>query len=81
MRIEQSEVLIVTPNEQMLAIPVTLTQPDRRPAVLLLIETFGLTSHIRDGGLTFFTACKLSDEIAAVASFYGMVLDEWIEAV
>jgi carboxymethylenebutenolidase len=33
------------------------------------------------GGLAFFTACKLSDEIAAVVSFYGMVLDEWIEAV
>jgi carboxymethylenebutenolidase len=33
------------------------------------------------GGLTFFTACKFSDQIAAAAPFYGMVLDEWIEAV
>jgi carboxymethylenebutenolidase len=43
MRIEQSEVVIATPDGQMLAIPVTLTQIDRRPAVLLLMEAFGLT--------------------------------------
>ena len=48
MRIEQSEVLTATPDGQMPAIPVTLTQPDRRPAVLLLMEAFRLTSHIRD---------------------------------
>lgn len=33
------------------------------------------------GGLAFLTACKLSDEIAAASPFYGMVLDEWIDAV
>jgi carboxymethylenebutenolidase len=159
MRIEQREVLIATPDGQMPTVLVIPNQPDRRPAILLLMEAFGVTPHIRDvaarianegymvmipdlyyrelphnkfgydeveqamammwrlnfgkpmendlraalaylksdplanphhigvtgfclgGGLTFFTACKLSDEIAAAAPFYGMVLDEWIEAV
>ena len=159
MKIEQTQVLIPTPDGQMPAYLCTPTKPDRRPAILLLMEAFGLTSYIRDvairianegyvvltpdlyyrdlpnnkfsyddvdqamammwrldfgkpieediwaaldyvksrpnvypdrvgvtgfcfgGGLTFFTACKLSDEIAAAAPFYGMVLDEWIEAV
>ncbi|MCU0565049.1 MAG: dienelactone hydrolase family protein [Oculatellaceae cyanobacterium Prado106] len=27
------------------------------------------------------TACKLSSQIAAVAPFYGMVLDEWVDAI
>jgi carboxymethylenebutenolidase len=40
----------------------------------------GVTGFCVGGGLTFFAACKLSDEIAAAASFYGMVLDEWIDA-
>lgn len=156
MRIEQSDVLIATPDGQMPAILVTPTQPDRSPAILLLMEAFGVTPHLRDvatriaregyvvlipdlyyrelpynkfgygeveqamammgrlefgkpmendlraalaylksyplvgrigvtgfclgGGLTFFTACKLSDEIVAAAPFYGMVLDEWVEA-
>ena len=56
MRIEQSEVLIETPDGQMPAVLVAPTQPDlfelpargRRPAILLLMEAFGLTSHIRD---------------------------------
>lgn len=159
MKIEQSEVMISTPDGQMPAVLVTSTQLDRKPAVLLLMEAFGVTSHIRDvavriaaedytvlipdlyyrelpnnkfgydevdqamammwrldfgqpmendlkaalvylktlnnvcsdrigvtgfclgGGLTFLTACRFSREIAAAAPFYGMVLDEWIDAV
>ncbi|NJR60918.1 MAG: dienelactone hydrolase family protein [Cyanobacteria bacterium CRU_2_1] len=159
MKVAQTETLISTPDGQMPAFLVVPTKPDRKPAVLLLMEAFGLTSHIRDvairianegyivltpdlyyrelpnntfgynevdqamammwrldfgkpieadiraaltylksrsdiypdrigmtgfclgGGLTFFTACKLSAEIAAAAPFYGMVSDEWIQAV
>lgn len=159
MKIEQSEVMIFTPDGQMPAVLVTSTQLDRKPAVLLLMEAFGVTSHIRDvavriaaedytvlipdlyyrelpnnkfgydevdqamammwrldfgqpmendlkaalvylktlnnvcsdrigvtgfclgGGLTFLTACRFSREIAAAAPVYGMVLDEWIDAV
>ncbi|OUL30496.1 dienelactone hydrolase [Nostoc sp. RF31YmG] len=159
MQIEQTEVMIRTPNGQMPAWLCTSAESERQPAVILLMEAFGLTSHIRDlagriaqegyvvlapdlyyrelphnkfgydeveqahammyrldfgkpieediraalayvksrenvypdkvgvtgfclgGGLTFFTACNLSAEIAATAPFYGMVLDEWIVAV
>lgn len=157
MNVEQAEVLISTADGKMPAVLVTPTNPERKPAVLLLMEAFGLTSHIRDvavrmaregyvvlapdlyyrelphnkfgygeveqamammwrldfskpmeddlraalaylkslrinpnrigvtgfclgGGLSFFAACKLSNDIAAAASFYGRVLDEWIEA-
>lgn len=157
--IEQVDVVIPTPDGEM---PASLYQPTdatSRPAVLLLMEAFGLTAHIRavaeriahegyvvlapdlyyrdlphnrfgyddveramammyrldfgqpmeadlraavgflnacptvqprqvgvtgfclGGGLAFLTACRLSDEIAAVAPFYGMVLDEWIDAI
>ena len=44
-------------------------------------DHIGVTGFCLGDGLAFFTACKLSDEVAAVASSYGMVLDEWIEAV
>jgi carboxymethylenebutenolidase len=159
MKIEQSDVIISTPDGQMPAVLVTSTQPDCKPAVLLLMEAFGITLHIRDvatriaaegytvlvpdlyyrelpnntfsydevdqamammwrlefgqpieddlkaalmylktldrvypdqigvtgfclgGGLTFLTACRFPHEIAAAAPFYGMVLDEWIDAV
>jgi carboxymethylenebutenolidase len=158
MGIEQSEILIETPDGQMPAVLVTPTQPDPKAAILLLMEAFGVTPHIREvaariahegytvlipdfyyralpntkfgydeveqamammwrldfgepmendlrsaiaylkscplspnrigvtgfclgGGLTFFTACKFSNEIVAAAPFYGMVTDEWIEAV
>ena len=158
-QVEQTEVLIPTPDGQMPAWIYMPTEPGYKPAILLLMEAFGLTSHIRDvaariahegyvvlvpdlyyrelphnkfgydeveqamammyrlnlgqpieedlraalgyiksrsdvfpdrvgvtgfclgGGLTFFTACQFSSEIAAAAPFYGMVLDEWIEAV
>lgn len=159
MQIQQTEVLITTPDGQMPAVLLIPHTPDRKPVILLLMEAFGVTPHIRDvatriaregyvtvipdlyyrelphnkfgydeveqamammwqldfgkpmendlratiayikahpfvnpdrigvtgfclgGGLTFFTACKLSSEIAAAAPFYGMVLDEWIDAV
>lgn len=158
-QIKQTEVMISTLDGQMPAFLCTPTESSRKPAVLLLMEAFGLTPHIRDvavriakegyvvltpdlyyrelpnnkfgydeveqgmammyrldfgkpmeediraalayvksqsdvypervgvtgfclgGGLTFLTACKLSNEIAAAAPFYGMVLDEWIDAV
>lgn len=159
MQIEQTELSIPTPDGQMPAVLVTPIDPDHKPAVLLLMEAFGVTSHLRDvairiahegyvvlapdlyyrelphqtfsydevdlamarmwrldfghpietdlqaaltylksrsdvypkqigvtgfclgGGLTFLTACKFSAEIAAAAPFYGVVLDEWIEAM
>jgi len=159
MSITQTEVLISTLHGQMPAVLMSPIQPGDKPAVLLLMEAFGVTPHIRDvaariakegyevlipdlyyrelpnnkfgyheveqamammgrldfgqpmendiraallylkslpnvaqhrlgvtgfclgGGLTFFTACKFSNQIAAAAPFYGMVLDEWIEAV
>jgi carboxymethylenebutenolidase len=49
----------------------SLVNPDR----------IGVTGFCLGGGLAFFTACKLFSEIAAAAPFYGMVLDEWIDAV
>lgn len=44
-------------------------------------DKVGVTGFCLGGGLTFLTACKFSDEIVAAAPFYGMVLDEWIEAI
>ncbi len=159
MQVDQTEVLIATSAGQMPAVLFVPSKPDYKPAVLLLMEAFGLTSHIRDvafrianegyvvlapdlyyrdlpnnkfgynevdqamammwrldfgkpieadiqaaltylkscsdvdparigvtgfclgGGLAFLTACRFSAEIAAAAPFYGMVLDEWLEAV
>ena len=159
MQIDQTEVMIPTPDGQMPAFLYTPAEGDYKPAVILLMEAYGLTPHIRDvaarianegyvvltpdlyyrelpnnkfgydeveqamammyrlnfgkpmeddvraalayvksqpdvypdrvgvtgfclgGGLSFFTACKLSNEIAAAAPFYGMVLDEWIDEV
>lgn len=157
--IEQTEVMIPTPDGEMPARLFIPTAPSPQPAVLLLMEAFGLTAHIQDvaarisqegyvvlapdlyyrqlphnkfaydrvesamammyslnfgkpieediraaltylksrstvdankigvtgfclgGGLTFMTACKLSGEIAAAAPFYGIVLDDWIDAM
>lgn len=152
------EIAIATPDGSMPAFVHLPDTPGPRPAVLLLMEAFGLTSHIRSvaariaregyvvltpdlyyrefphnkfgydqvdegiammlrldharfvedarsalaylrgrpdveagrigvtgfcmgGGLSFLVACELSNEIAAAAPFYGMVLDEWIHAV
>lgn len=159
MQVEQKEVIISTPDGRMPAYLFTPDKQGHKPAIVLLMEAFGLTSHIRDvaarianegyvviapdlyyrelpnnkfgyeeveqamammyrldfgkpieadiraavacikslpdvypdrvgvtgfclgGGLSFLAACKLSDEIAAAAPFYGMVLDQWIDAV
>ncbi len=44
-------------------------------------DKIGVTGFCLGGGLSFLAACKLSGEIAAAAPFYGMVLDEWVEAM
>lgn len=44
-------------------------------------DRIGVTGFCLGGGLTFLTACKLTAEITAAAPFYGIVLDEWIDAV
>jgi len=158
-QIEETAVMISTPDGQMPAFLYKSSEHGKKPAIILLMEAFGLTPHIRDvaarianegyvvlapdlyyrelpnnkfeygeveqamammyridfgkpveedlraaiadlksqpavfpervgvtgfclgGGLTFFAACKFSDEIAAAAPFYGMVLDEWIETM
>ena len=48
MQIQQTEVMIPTPDGQMPACLYTPTEPNRKPAVLLLMEAFGLTPHIQD---------------------------------
>lgn len=154
----KTEVIIPTSDGQMPGFLYTRSENSQKPAVILLMEAFGLTSHIQDvaariaaegyvvltpdlyyrelpsnkfgydeveqamammyrldlksvegdlqsaityvkslpsvnsnrvgvtgfclgGGLTFLCACKFSKKIVAVAPFYGMVLDEWLEAV
>ena len=159
MKVEKTEAIISTPDGEMPAFLFRTAGLDKKPAVVLLMEAFGLTPHIQDvatriaeegyvvltldlyyrelpdnkfsyeeveqamemmyrmdfglpvegdieaaiafvksqpdvlpervgvigfclgGGLTFLAACKFSDEIAAAASFYGMVLDEWVEGI
>ncbi|GFE70073.1 dienelactone hydrolase family protein [Chroococcus sp. FPU101] len=159
MQIKETEVIISTPDGQMPAYLYTGTASERKPAVLLLMEAFGLTQHIRDvatrianegyvvlvpdlyyrelpnnkfnydevktamammyrldfgtpiekdlqaalnylkflpnvyreqigvtgfclgGGLSFLAVCQFSDEIAAAAPFYGIVLDKWLDQI
>ncbi|MBW4462693.1 MAG: dienelactone hydrolase family protein [Nodosilinea sp. WJT8-NPBG4] len=157
MPVEQADVTVATPDGHMPAFLCKPTRSGRFPAVLLLMEGFGLTAHIREvatriaeegyvvlapdlyyresadhtfgydqvtaamdmmwqldfgqpieadlkaaiaylksrpdvdrigvtgfclgGGLSFLAACRFSADIAAAAPFYGMVLDEWIDAV
>ncbi|WP_013334294.1 dienelactone hydrolase family protein [Gloeothece verrucosa] len=158
MKLEQIDVIIPTDDGQMPAFLCRPLSESPEPAIILLMEAFGLTSHIKDvarriaawgyvvlapdlyyrelplntfsydeveqamammyrldllatendiraalaylkscsnvkedrigmtgfclgGGLTFMSACKFSNEIKAAAPFYGMVFDEWIEAV
>jgi len=42
-------------------------------------ERIGVTGFCLGGGVTFFCAAALSDQIAAAAGFYGMVPNEWLE--
>jgi len=42
-------------------------------------DRVGVTGFCLGGGVTFFAAVALSDEIAAAAGFYGMVPNEWLE--
>lgn len=44
-------------------------------------DLIGVTGFCFGGSMTFYTATKLSNEIAVAAPFYSVVLDEWIEAV
>lgn len=159
MQIKEKEVIIYTPDGEM---PAFLSLPPEnsiKPAVVVLMEAFGLTQHIKDvarriakegylaiapdlyyrelpnnkfaydevesaksmmygldfskileedikatlnylksrvdvysdrigvtgfcfgGSMTFYTATRFSAEIAVAAPFYGVVLDEWLEAV
>nr|WP_210404485.1 dienelactone hydrolase family protein [Chroococcidiopsis sp. TS-821] len=48
MQIEQSQVMIQTPDGQMSAFLYTPVTLKRVPAILLLMEAFGLTAHIQD---------------------------------
>jgi carboxymethylenebutenolidase len=48
MRIQQTEVLISTADGQMPAVQFVPDERDRQPAILLLMEAFGVTSHIQD---------------------------------
>jgi carboxymethylenebutenolidase len=56
------------------ALALVKSRPDVYP------DRVGVTGFCLGGGLTFLIACKLSGQIAAVAPFYGMILDEWMEA-
>ncbi|HSM83571.1 MAG TPA: dienelactone hydrolase family protein, partial [Nodosilinea sp.] len=46
--IEQAQVTVVTPAGPMPAFLCKPAQAGRFPAILLLMEAFGLTAHIRD---------------------------------
>lgn len=159
MQIEQKEIIITTPDGEMPAFVCIPAERSSKPAVMVLMEAFGLTKHIKDvtsrianegylaiapdlyyrelpnnkfgydevesaksmmysldfrktleedikatldylksrvdvcsdrigvtgfcfgGSMTFYTATRFSAEIAVAAPFYGVVLDEWLEAV
>ena len=159
MQIEQKEIIIATPDGKMPAFVCIPAESSPKPAVMVLMEAFGLTKHIKDvttrianegylaiapdlyyrelpynkfgydevesaksmmysldfrktlsedikatlnylksridicsgnigvigfcfgGSMTFYTATRFSSEIAVAAPFYGVVLDEWLEAV
>ena len=159
MQIKQQEIIIPTPDGEMPAFLCLPAENSLKPAVLILMEAFGLTQHIKDvttrianegylaiapdlyyrelpnnkfgydevesarsmmysldfsktltedikatldylksrvdvyadrigvtgfcfgGSMAFYTATKFSNEIAVAAPFYGVVLDEWLEAV
>lgn len=158
MQIEQQEIVITAPDGEMPAFLCFSPENSSKPAVLVLMEAFGLTQHIKDvtirianegylaiapdlyyrdlpdnkfgynevelatsmmhsldfdktveedikatldylksrsdvhsdrigvtgfcfgGSMTLYTATKFPSEIAVAAPFYGVVLDEWLEA-
>ena len=157
MQIEHQDIIIATPDGEMPAFLCFSTENSSKPAVLVLMEAFGLTQHIKDvtikianegylaiapdlyyrdlpsnkfgydevelatsmmysldfsktiedikatldylksradvhsdrigvtgfcfgGSMTLYTATKFSSEITVAAPFYGVVLDEWLEA-
>ncbi|MEM9509054.1 MAG: dienelactone hydrolase family protein [Cyanobacteria bacterium P01_E01_bin.35] len=45
------------------------------------VDRIGVTGFCFGGSMAFYTATKFSAEISAVAPFYAVVLDEWLEAV
>ena len=159
MQIERQEIIISTPDGEMPAFLCVPTENSSQPAVMVIMEAFGLTQHIKDvtvrianegylaiapdlyyrklpnnkfgydevssakammdsldysktveedikatldylksridvdsdrigimgfcfgGSMIFYAATKFSSEIAIAAPFYGVVLDEWLEAV
>ena len=159
MQIEQREIVIATPDGEMPAFICLKTEESPKSAIIVLMEAFGLTQHIKDvtiriakegyiaiapdlyyrdlpnnkfgydevdsakemmysldfsktleediqatidylqsrvdvysdrigitgfcfgGSMTFYTATRFSSEIALAAPFYGVVLDEWLEAI
>ena len=159
MQIKQQEIIIPTPDGKMPAFLGLPAENSPKPAIIVLMEVFGLTQHIKDvtkrianegylaiapdlyyrglpsnkfgydevesaksmmygldfskiveedikatldylksrvdvyadrigvtgfcfgGSMAFYTATKFSNEIAVAAPFYGVVLDEWLEAV
>lgn len=48
MQVEQKEVVISTPDGKMPAFLCTPIEDRRKPGILLLMEAFGLTQHIKD---------------------------------
>lgn len=44
-------------------------------------DRIGVTGFCFGGSMTFYAAIHFSAEIAIAAPFYGVVLDEWLEAV
>lgn len=45
------------------------------------VDRIGITGFCFGASMAFYTATKFSAEISAVAPFYAVVLDEWLEAV
>ena len=48
MQVEQVEIMISTPDGEMPAFLCTPMGDSRKPSIILLMEAFGLTQHIKD---------------------------------
>ncbi|HEV8718962.1 MAG TPA: dienelactone hydrolase family protein [Candidatus Binatia bacterium] len=68
-------------NHQSVLADIRATLAHLRSMAEVVPSRVGVTGFCMGSGFTFLTACELSAEIAAAAPFYGMVRDEWIEAV